>query len=167
MTLVARVDGVERRIACGRGAWQKGRLAWGRLPEQPAAASGGWTGDDTFTAKLCFYETPFIVTVRLKFAGDEVRLDSEANVGFGPTKQPQLVGTSSAKPRDPEASRRPAPEASGRPALGDDGVNPVPAGAPRTEGHRQGRQAGVPPSASAAGATTSCPSQAPVAAVHA
>jgi CubicO group peptidase (beta-lactamase class C family) len=91
-TLVARIDGVERRIACGRGAWQRGRLAWGRLPEQPAAASGAWTADDTFTAKLCFYETPVTVTVRLTFAGAEVRCDAEANVGFGPTKDPRLVG---------------------------------------------------------------------------
>jgi CubicO group peptidase (beta-lactamase class C family) len=91
-TLVTRVAGVERRIACGRGTWQKGRAAWGRLPEQPAASSGAWTGDDTFTAKLGFTETPFTVTVRLKFSGDEVRCDSEANVGFGPTKDSQLVG---------------------------------------------------------------------------
>jgi CubicO group peptidase (beta-lactamase class C family) len=92
VTLVARVGGAERRIACGRGAWRKGRAAWGRLPEQPAAASGAWTADDTFTAKICFYETPFIMTVRLTFTGDEVRCESEASVGFGPTKDAPLVG---------------------------------------------------------------------------
>ncbi len=92
VTLVARFDGVEQRIACGRGAWQKGRVAWGSLPQQPAAASGAWTADDTFTAKLCFYETPFIVTVSLKFSGKELQYDSESNVGFGPTKESQLVG---------------------------------------------------------------------------
>jgi CubicO group peptidase (beta-lactamase class C family) len=92
VTLVTRFNGVERRIACGHGAWQKGRAAWGRFPEQPAAASGAWTGDDTFTAKLCFYETPFTVTVRLKFSGEEVRCQAESNVGFGPTKDSQLVG---------------------------------------------------------------------------
>jgi hypothetical protein len=92
VTLVTRLDSVERRIACGHGAWQKGRLAWGRFAQQPAAASGAWTADDTFTAKLCFYETPFIVTVRLKFSGDEVRCETESNVGFGPTKDSALVG---------------------------------------------------------------------------
>jgi CubicO group peptidase (beta-lactamase class C family) len=93
VTVVARIDGVERRIACAHGAWQKGRLAWGLLHEQPAAASGAWTANDTFTAKVCFYETPFIVTMRLQFSGEEVRYQSESNVGFGPTKQPQLVGS--------------------------------------------------------------------------
>jgi hypothetical protein len=28
----------------------------------------------------------------LKFSGEELRLNSQSNVGFGPTKQPQLVG---------------------------------------------------------------------------
>jgi hypothetical protein len=55
-------------------------------------ACGAWTGDETFTAKLCFYETPFIVTVRLKFSGEEVRCQAESNVGFGPTKDSPVVG---------------------------------------------------------------------------
>jgi CubicO group peptidase (beta-lactamase class C family) len=91
-TIVAQLAGTQRRLACGNNAWQKGRLAYGALPEQPVAISGAWTADDTFTAKICFYETPFITTARLRFAGDELFFDSEANVGFGPTRQPQLVG---------------------------------------------------------------------------
>jgi CubicO group peptidase (beta-lactamase class C family) len=96
-TLVVRTGGVERRIVCGHGAWQKGRASLGPLAEQPLAASGAWTDDDTFKARLCFYETPFIVTVSLKFAGDELRFNSESNVGFGPTKQPELVGSAAAR----------------------------------------------------------------------
>lgn len=92
-TLVMRIAGAERRIVCGRDGWTPGRAAWGRLPEQPAAASGAWTAADTFTAKLCFVETPFVATVRLSVAGAEVRVTSELNVGFGPTKETPLVGT--------------------------------------------------------------------------
>jgi CubicO group peptidase (beta-lactamase class C family) len=92
--IVVRFDGVDRRIACGRGGWRRGRLAYGVFPEQPAAASGAWTGDDTFAARICFYETPFILTLRLKFSGDKLVFDAESNVGFGPTRQPQLVGRS-------------------------------------------------------------------------
>jgi len=56
VALVARFDGVEQRIVCGRGVWRKGRigfpnamnrglspLTWGQLPEQPVAACGAWT----------------------------------------------------------------------------------------------------------------------------
>ena len=92
VTLIMQFDGVEQRASCGRGAWEKGQLAWGLLPRQPVAASGAWTEDNTFTAKLCFYETPFIITVTLKFSGNELQYSSEANVGFGPTKDPPLVG---------------------------------------------------------------------------
>ena len=90
--LVMKVDGVEQRIRCDEGTWSDQTAAWGRLSKQPAAAAGGWT-DDTFTARICFYETPFIATLRLKFSGDELVFNSATNVGFGPTKQPELVGT--------------------------------------------------------------------------
>ena len=43
-------------------------------------------------SKLCAYETPFQTTFTLKFEGEQVTLNSEANVSFGPTKQPQLAG---------------------------------------------------------------------------
>ncbi|MBN2475378.1 MAG: serine hydrolase [Pirellulales bacterium] len=92
VTLVIRQDGTEQRIVCGRGTWEKGRATWGPLTQQPIAASGAWTGDDTFTARICFSETPFVVTVGLQFSGDELRCRAQANVGFGPTRQPELVG---------------------------------------------------------------------------
>jgi CubicO group peptidase (beta-lactamase class C family) len=93
VTLVARIGGAEQPVACGRGTWVRGRLAYGELPEQPVAASGAWTAPDTYTAKLAFYETPFALTLVLRFAGDQLFFDSEYNVAFGATKQPSLVGT--------------------------------------------------------------------------
>jgi hypothetical protein len=66
----------------------------GEQPEQPVAVSGAWTADDTYTLKLCAYETPYVTTIRLQFAGDEVRLDAEVNVSFGSRLSPQLVGQS-------------------------------------------------------------------------
>jgi CubicO group peptidase (beta-lactamase class C family) len=93
VTLVAKVNGAEQKVSCGRGSWTKGRAAWGPQSEQPVAAAGAWTADDTFTAKLCFTETPFVHTIRLKFAGDEVKFESDANVGFGATKTGPLTGT--------------------------------------------------------------------------
>jgi CubicO group peptidase (beta-lactamase class C family) len=95
VTLITRIDGVERRISCGSGYWKKGRMAYGpAFPEQPVAASGAWVGDDTFKARICFSETPFILTMTLKFDGDRLLYDSETNVGFWPLKAPQLIGKS-------------------------------------------------------------------------
>jgi hypothetical protein len=67
-------------------------LAFGTLAEQPAAVSGAWTSDDTFSAKICFYETPFCTTLALKFSDGKLLCDTASNVGFGPARQPQLVG---------------------------------------------------------------------------
>jgi CubicO group peptidase (beta-lactamase class C family) len=92
VTLTAKFGGVEQKMSCGRGAWQKGRMAYGVFDDQPVAVSGAWTGDDTYTAKICFYETPFILTLSLKFSGDKLLFDSQSNLGFGATKQAQLVG---------------------------------------------------------------------------
>jgi hypothetical protein len=91
-TLVVRTGGAEQRIAIGAGEWTKGRLADGPWPGKLVAASGAWTAPDTYLAKLCFYETPFTMTVTLRFAGEQLTYDSELNVNFGPTRRPQLVG---------------------------------------------------------------------------
>jgi len=93
-TLVVRVNGAEHRLASGHRSWQKGRMAYGSLTNQPVAVAGAWTADDTYTAKFCFHETPTSLTASLKFSGDQLLYDAEYNVAFGPTKQPQLIGRS-------------------------------------------------------------------------
>ena len=92
-----RMDGKEVTIPCGYQDWKKARapLLGGRLaqfPDEPTAGTFAWPADDTCVIKLCAYETPFHTTFTLKFAGDQITLDSEANVAFGPTKRPQLIG---------------------------------------------------------------------------
>jgi CubicO group peptidase (beta-lactamase class C family) len=90
--IVARQDGRESRVPCGSGSWKRGgSLATNGAPEK-IAGSGAWTSDDTFTAKLAAYETPFVQTVALQFKGDELVVDSEYNVAFGERKRPRLTG---------------------------------------------------------------------------
>jgi hypothetical protein len=92
VTLVTCCNGVEQRIACGNGGWTKGRMAYANFEKQPVAASGAWTADGTYTVKLSFYETPFRLTLGLKFADDKLFYNCEYNVNVGATKQPQLIG---------------------------------------------------------------------------
>jgi CubicO group peptidase (beta-lactamase class C family) len=91
LTLVTHLNGVESRLAIGIGQWAKGRGAFGSYRDEPQGAAGAWTGD-TLTVKVCAYETPFYTTIKLRFDGDRLVRDAENHVGFGPTKQPQLVG---------------------------------------------------------------------------
>ena len=69
-----------------------GRGPFGSYADEPLAASGAWTGDNTFVAKICARETPFIATLNLVFNTDQVTLDFSTNVGFGPNRPTQLVG---------------------------------------------------------------------------
>ena len=78
------MKGTERAIGLKQGEWKIGRMAWGNLVDQPAAASGAWTTVDTYVTKIVFYETPFVLNLTLKFNGDTVQIDREMNVGGGP-----------------------------------------------------------------------------------
>lgn len=91
VTLVTRVAGSEQRLVCSYGQWHDGHAAWGSMPRQVASAAAGWT-NDRFNARVCFYETPFITTLRIEPSGDEITLNAETNVGFTQTKLPELVG---------------------------------------------------------------------------
>ena len=91
-TVTIRDERDEHQIACGNGVWHKGSTTFTPFNSQQIAASGAWTDEDTYTVKLCFYETPFRPTLICRFTEDQLTLDVKANVGFGPTEWPQLVG---------------------------------------------------------------------------
>ncbi len=92
-TITARVAGAEYKITCPRGAWAKGRyVSTMTHAEQPVAASGAWTDADTFTAKICYVETPFTVTFELKMKDGSLHASGRSNVGFGGNRLPELVG---------------------------------------------------------------------------
>lgn len=93
-TLMLRIDGVDYRVPCGYGGWSMGRLGYEKIPAQSVAASGAWTAEDTYTARIWFYQTIYRLTAKLTFAGDHLHFDAEYNVNLhGPTKQPELVGS--------------------------------------------------------------------------
>lgn len=95
VTLKLKIDGKDQRIVFGKDVWTKGETAWGYPRPLPTAAVGGWTDAETFTAKLCYYETPFVTTLKIRFTGQDAVIDADANVGFGRTKQPTLTGKES------------------------------------------------------------------------
>jgi CubicO group peptidase (beta-lactamase class C family) len=88
-----RREGVDQRIVSAYGAWQHGRMPAGSAtPEQAVAVSGAWADEYTYVSRICLYETPHHLIMKLKFEEDRLIFDSEYNVSFGPTRQPQLIG---------------------------------------------------------------------------
>lgn len=94
VTLAARIGGADYRTAAGFGQWATGRFGFGALGDQPVAVSGAWTSDDTWKAIVRFTETPFAVTLTLRFANGQLVVDSEMNPSRGPAKQPTLTSVS-------------------------------------------------------------------------
>jgi len=86
------VNGVETKVACGYQDWKRGKGSYGAYKDEPAAATGAWTKDNTYVVKQVFYETPFYLTMTLAFTGAELSCAFETNVGFGATKKPAVVG---------------------------------------------------------------------------
>jgi CubicO group peptidase (beta-lactamase class C family) len=91
-SFVVKMRGVEQRVSIGQGQWTKGSFAFAAAGAVPVAVSGAWTDDATYTLQFCQYRAPFTTTVQLRFAGDDVVVTTEQNVGFGPTKSPALTG---------------------------------------------------------------------------
>ncbi len=96
LTLTLRVDGKEVVLPCGYQEWKKGRApflggALAQFPDEPTAGTFAWQADEVCVIKLCAYETPYHTTLKLKLNGQGLTLDSETNVGFGPTRLPQLI----------------------------------------------------------------------------
>ena len=99
LLLTMRISGREFSLPCGYRTWRTGRgpFAGGYLADfqdEPIAGSYGWKDEKTCLIKLCAYETPYHLTLALRFEGNQVTMDSETNVGFGETKKPTLVGKS-------------------------------------------------------------------------
>jgi CubicO group peptidase (beta-lactamase class C family) len=101
VNLVIEQDGATQRVAAGFADWRKSRgvvpgSALTRSSEEPLAGRYSWMDDKTAVIKVCAYETPFHLTWKMTFDGDELTLQSEANVGFGPTARPALSGRKAA-----------------------------------------------------------------------
>jgi hypothetical protein len=88
----------DERITYGYGNWCEGTTVLFNEPyiDRPTGyiASGLWTADDTFSAIVRLYETPFFYNLVYRFVEDKLTAEVTVNVSFDPNKTQMLVGHS-------------------------------------------------------------------------
>jgi len=99
ITMNVRIDGQDVATTYGYEEWKGSHAplavgALARFTDEPVAGTFAWQGDNTLTTKLCAIETPFHLMSVFKFDGNQVAVDAEFNVAFGPPKMPELIGHS-------------------------------------------------------------------------
>jgi len=88
-----REGGVDHRIAIGHGAWRASTTSW----RQPArhrrvSAIGGWTPAGTFSARVCFTETPFRADIAVAPNGPTATFDYRQDLVFGEPIRAHVTG---------------------------------------------------------------------------
>jgi hypothetical protein len=79
------------RTRFGRGKWVESAVQTPRGPADVAAAFT-WEDNSTLLLTVRLLGTPFVATDRIAFAGDELELTHEMNVGFDPKKAVAVKG---------------------------------------------------------------------------
>lgn len=82
------------RVTCGSENWLLGETALFNMfgESRPVAAHFAWIANDHLLLTLRFYTTPFCWTISARFGEDQLKLDVQTNVSFGPLQLPSLVG---------------------------------------------------------------------------
>jgi hypothetical protein len=102
--ITIRNDQGDQHIACGHEHWMLGAASLGPIDNSshyaalrnPGAwkvgASGAWTDESTYSAKLWWYETPHAWTLIYRFEGDRPTLAQQTNFTMGPSESVLLQG---------------------------------------------------------------------------
>jgi len=106
VSLSLRIAGTDQRLAVGHNDWRKGTLTTGSSPVA-VAASGAWTSNDTYTFTVARYRTPFTTTYQLRFAGDQLYVKTEQNIGAADTRIAEYVGRLSTAAALPQSRHQP------------------------------------------------------------
>ena len=91
LELKVKNDSGEHVLLCGYGHWLANETffepttGFKNLELQKVSLQGAWVRADAFELKLCFNESTFTFTFLFEFSGQDLRLHSSVNVGFGET----------------------------------------------------------------------------------
>jgi hypothetical protein len=69
----------EHRIQIGYSTWLKGTTDARGRGDEPIAACGAWTADDTYEARVCYCEDAYCPVFRFHYTSGELQLEVEPN----------------------------------------------------------------------------------------
>jgi hypothetical protein len=81
----------ERSIQTGYATWLKGTID-GDGHDEPTAACGAWTAENTYEVRICYYERVFCPVFRFHYTGEELQLEVEPNASWGPATVKTIAG---------------------------------------------------------------------------
>jgi CubicO group peptidase (beta-lactamase class C family) len=83
-TVVLNDEWGEHRIQAGYSAWLKGIGDMRDRGEEPVAACGVWTTEDTYEVRVCCCEDVYCQVLRFRYTGSELELKTEPNISWEP-----------------------------------------------------------------------------------
>jgi CubicO group peptidase (beta-lactamase class C family) len=91
-TLILCDERGEHTIQIGYGKWHKGTTDLRGIDDEPVAASGAWTAEDTYEVRVCYYHSSFCPLFRFRYLSDEVQIEVEPNVSWTPPAITRIKG---------------------------------------------------------------------------
>jgi hypothetical protein len=90
--LIVRDERGEHPMQIGYATWLTGTTDVRGQGDEPVAACGAWTADDTFEVRICYFESEFCPILRLRYTSGDFHLAVEPNVSWGPTTVTTIAG---------------------------------------------------------------------------
>jgi CubicO group peptidase (beta-lactamase class C family) len=90
--LIVRDARGEHPIQVGYLTWLKGTTDVRGHGDEPVAACGAWTTEDTYEMRVCYYEGVFCPVLRFHYTSGELQLEIEPNVSWGSTTVSTITG---------------------------------------------------------------------------
>jgi len=92
-TLAIHSEAGESSLPVGYATWLKGSANLRGTGDEPVAACGAWTTDDTFEVRICSREDAYCPVFLFHYAdGGDLHLAVAPNVSWGPTTTTTVTG---------------------------------------------------------------------------
>jgi hypothetical protein len=91
-TLIVRDECGEHLMQVGYTKWLKGTTNMRGHGNEPIAACGAWTAENTYEVRVCYYEAVFCPVFCFRYTSGELQPEAEPNVSWDQTTVTTITG---------------------------------------------------------------------------